>query len=83
MLRKKHQNITLSLSQPVVAELHFYLPDRGISKFVEEAVVEKLAMKKKLLEQQYIEAAQDSARNEVFNEWEHLSGEGLDEENTW
>ena len=80
---RKHQNITLSISKDVVAELHLFTQKRGISRFVEEAIVEKLQAKKTSLEQQYIEAAQDEERNKTFAEWDAFSGEGLDEENQW
>jgi len=36
-----------------------------------------------LLEQQYIEAAQDEQRNKIFDEWERLSEAGLNEKNGW
>ncbi|MBS0655467.1 MAG: hypothetical protein JSR46_06810 [Verrucomicrobia bacterium] len=81
--RVKHSNITLSLSQELIAELHHFVKKRGISKFVEEAVTEKLQLKKSSIEEQYIEAAKDEERNKVFAEWEALSGDGLDEQNDW
>lgn len=79
----KHSNITLSLSQAVIDELHVIVKKRGISRFVEEAVTEKLHRKKSDLEQQYIEAAKDEERNKVFLEWEHMIGDGLNEQNRW
>jgi len=79
----KHQNITLSLSKEVITELHRFIQKRGISRFVEEAITEKLQTKKNSLEEQYREAAQDTDRNKSFADWDALAGEGLDEENDW
>lgn len=78
-----HRNITLSLSQELIAELHFFVKKRGISHFVEEAIVEKLKSQKSTLEQQYLEAAQDEDANRVFAEWDTLSADGLNDQNDW
>ena len=83
MRQQRNQNITLSLSQDVIADLHQFIKKRGISQFVEEAIVERLKDKKSALEQQYIEAAQDEARNKAAAEWDHLASEGLDDSNSW
>lgn len=82
MLRQ-HRNMTLSLPDDVIQELHLFVKKRGISRFVEEAIVEKLKAQKLSLEQQYKEAAQDEERNQIFAEWEQMSGDGLNEQNTW
>lgn len=79
----RHRNITLSLPQEMINELHVFVKKRGISRFVEEAVKEKLKIQKFSLEQQYIEAAQDEDRNQIFSDWESLSGDGLNEQNSW
>jgi phage-related protein len=79
----KHQNITLSLSKSVIEELHLFVKKRGISRFVEEAVSEKLRQKKTNIEQEYIEAGQDVERNKFFSEWEQMAGDGLNEQNDW
>lgn len=78
-----HQNITLSLSKDLISELHLFLPKRGISRFVEEAIKERLVSTKSFLEQQYREAAQDQSRNREFEKWERFSGDGLNEQNDW
>lgn len=73
----KNSKITLLLSQTVIDELQVIAKKRGISRFVEEAVTEKLQRMKSDLEQQYIEAAKDEERNKIFLEWEHMIGDGL------
>ncbi len=86
MLRQsqsKHRNITLSLPQELISELHLFVQKRGISRFVEEAITEKLETKKSSHEQQYKEAALDEERNKIFAEWDTLASEGLDEQNGW
>lgn len=80
---QRQQNITLSLSKEVIAELHLLVKKRGISHFVEEAITQKLHETKSALEQQYIKAAQDEDRNTVSSEWDHFAGEGLNEQNDW
>ncbi|HXF29021.1 MAG TPA: hypothetical protein VN457_04165, partial [Chlamydiales bacterium] len=60
-----------------------FVKKRGMSQFVEDAVIEKLQSKKSSLEEQYIEAAKDEKRNRIFASWDHLSGDGLNEQNSW
>ena len=79
----RHRNITLSLSQELIRELHLFVKKRGISRFVEAAIIERLMRQKSSREQQYIEAAKDEIRNKIFNEWEQLSAEGLNVQNHW
>ncbi|MCE5294909.1 MAG: hypothetical protein LLF94_09910 [Chlamydiales bacterium] len=84
MLRQsKHKNITLSLPQELISELHVFVQKRGISRFVEEAIIEKLECKKSTLEQQYIDAGKDKVRNKEFADWDSLAGDGLDAQNDW
>lgn len=84
MLRQaKHRNITVSLPQELIAELHVFVQKRGISRFVEEAIIEKMECKKSALEQQYIDAAKDVERNRAFADWETLANDGLDAQNDW
>lgn len=79
----RHRNITLSLSQEVIADLHSFVQKRGISRFVEDAITEKLKAKKLSLEEQYIIAAKDELRNSFFAETEGAVGDGLNEQNDW
>jgi metal-responsive CopG/Arc/MetJ family transcriptional regulator len=81
--QKTHQNITISLPQKIVKDLHLFVKKRGISKFIEEAVTEKLEAKKSIKEQQYIDAANDQERNQIFQEWDALASDGINEQNEW
>jgi metal-responsive CopG/Arc/MetJ family transcriptional regulator len=79
----RNHNISLSLPQELIAELHVFAQKRGISRFVEEAIIEKLESKKSSREQQYMNAARDQERNREFADWDTLAGDGLDEQNSW
>lgn len=70
--KQKNRNITLSLSPDTIKALHMYASKRGVSRFVEDAVNEKLQARKSSLEAQYKEAAEDEARNACFQEWDSL-----------
>lgn len=83
MDKHKHRNITLSLPEVMIADLHTFVKKRGISRFVEEAILDRLKNEKLLLEQQYMEAAQDEDRNTIFEEWDHMAGDGINEKNKW
>lgn len=84
MHHEKHENMTISIPQNVKRELYRYVEKRGISRFITEAVIEKLKSKKLSLEEQYRLAAQDEKRNQVFKEWEDVMiNEGLNESNDW
>jgi hypothetical protein len=45
--------------------------------------VEKINAQKSLLEQEFIEAAQDKQRNREFADWEVMSRDGLDDQNAF
>lgn len=81
---KKHEPITISIPQDVKRELYLYVKKRSISRFITEAVEEKLKVNKLSLEEQYELAAKDEERNREFKEWEDaMIGDGLDETNAW
>lgn len=80
----KHEHMTISIPQNVKKDLYLYVKSRGISRFITEAVVEKLKGKKLSLEEQYKLAAKDENRNQEFKEWEDtMIGDGLNETNDW
>ena len=80
----KHEHMTISLPSNIKRELFLYVKKRGISRFIVEAVVEKLEKKKLFLEEQYRLAAQDEERNREFKEWEDtMISDGLNEANKW
>lgn len=80
----KHEHMTISIPQNVKRDLYLYVESRGISRFITEAVVEKLKSKKLSLEDQYKLAGKDEERNQEFKEWEDaMIGDGLNEKNDW
>lgn len=80
----KHEHLTISIPSNIKRELYLYVKKRGISRFITEAVEEKLKSIKMSLEEQYKLAAQDEERNKEFKEWENGTvGDGLDESNEW
>lgn len=80
----KHEHMTISIPKNVKNDLYLYIEPRGISRFITEAVIEKLNGKKLSLEKQYRLAAKDEERNQEFKEWEDVMiGDGLDEKNAW
>lgn len=80
----KHEHMTISIPQNVKRDLYLFIEPRGISRFITEAVIEKLKGKKLSLEEQYKLAAKDEERNEEFKQWEEaMLGDGLNETNDW
>lgn len=75
--------ITLTLPESVVRDLHLYISRRGISKFVTQAVEERLETAKQKIAREFIEASQDEERNSEIKLWDSLSDEGLNEENEY
>ncbi len=73
----KHEHLTISIPEDVKRDLNLYVKPRGISRFITNAVVEKL-------EEQYKLAAKDEKSNQEFKEWESATIEdGLDKTNEW
>ena len=80
----KHEHLTISIPSEIKRDLYLYVEKRGISRFIAEAVKEKLKGKKLSLEEQYKLAAQDEESNREFKEWENGTiRDGLDESNAW
>ncbi|MGA8165095.1 MAG: hypothetical protein WB791_08750 [Waddliaceae bacterium] len=75
--------ITLTFPENVLRDLYLYTARRERSKFVSDAVKEKLESQKKKLARDFREASQDKERNKEADLWDSLSGEGLDEENKY
>lgn len=80
---QKNIPITLSLPESLVRDMHFYISKRQISKFVAERVREGLEDKKAELAKAFREASEDKERNEEAKLWDSLSGDGLDETNSY
>lgn len=81
---QKHEHLTISIPQDVKRDLYLHVESRGISRFITNAVIEKLKDKKNSLEEQYKLAGKDEKRNQEFKEWENsMLGDGLNETNDW
>lgn len=79
----KNLPMTVTLPEGIIRDLHLYIPPRQISKFIAEVLKKSLEDKKKLLSQEFEEAAKDSMRNAEIREWDTLAGDGLDETNQY
>lgn len=80
----RHQHMTISIPENVKRDLYLHIKKRGISRFITEAIEEKLKIKKLSLEEQYKAAAKDESRNKEFKEWDDaMSKDGLNETNDW
>jgi hypothetical protein len=80
----RHEHMTISIPENVKRDLYLHIKKRGISRFITEAIIEKLNIKKLSLEDQYKAAAKDEERNNEFKEWEDtMIGDGLNETNDW
>jgi hypothetical protein len=80
---RKNVPITLTLPESVIRDLHLYISRRGISKFVAQAVEERLEAAKQKLAREFKEASQDNERNLEIEQWDSLSDEGLNEGNEY
>ena len=78
----KNEHMTISIPSDIKRELYQYVAKRGISRFIAEAVVEKLRGKKLSLDEQYRQAGMDEEMNREFKVWEDGTvGDGLNESN--
>ena len=79
----RHIPITLTLPESLVKDLHLYISKRKISKFVAQTVAKGLERKKRKLAREFQEASQDAERNAEIELWDTLSGDGLNEMNSY
>lgn len=74
---KKHQNITLSFPTDLTLLLHTRLSRRGISKYVAEAVRNRLeedsVKELQKLEAAYEEATKDPDRLKTIQDWDSIT----------
>jgi len=77
--------ISITLKNSLIKEMRSYVPQRQISKFIEELVEKEIEQKKELWAKAYREAALDAERNEDIVGWDNLvgTGEGLSEQNEY
>lgn len=79
--RKTH--ISITLTESLIRDLRTYVPQRQVSKFIQESVQKEIDHKKEMLAKAYQEAAQDEERNTEIALWDNLIGDGLDETNNY
>ena len=75
--------ITLSLPENLIRDLHLYIPHRQMSKFVAKMVSKGLDAEREKLAKEFKDANEDQDRNTETRMWDSLSGDGLDETNTY
>lgn len=79
----KNIPITLTLPEELVKDLHLYISNRQISKFVAQLVEQGLKRKKEMLAREFQEASQDIERKGEIELWDTAMGDGLDETNEY
>lgn len=78
----KHENMTISIPHSFKRDLYLHLKARSRSRFIADALVEKLKDKKMSLAEQYRLSAKDEEINREFKEWEDaMIRDGLNETN--
>jgi hypothetical protein len=78
-LQQKTINQTFSLPSASSEALHAYVKRREMSRFVAEAIEDKLKAKKEKLRQAYLIANEDAGQLEATHDWEVTLADGLDE----
>jgi len=73
------RTISITMSEDLYYKLKHSVSSRQISKFVSEAVKEKLSKKEEILYQAYLEASKDEELEKELKEWDVLNVEGWDE----
>ncbi|OJW49134.1 MAG: hypothetical protein BGO67_11265 [Alphaproteobacteria bacterium 41-28] len=69
------RTLSITISEDLYDNLKHTVSSRQISKFVSEAVKEKLCKKNEELYQAYLEASQDLEREQELKEWDILNVE--------
>lgn len=77
---KQTINQTFSLPAELAQELHMYIQNRQISRFVSDAIRKGLEAEKKALRDAYISANSDEGQIEAMKDWEVTL---LDGSNDW
>lgn len=79
----KNIPITLTLPEELVRDLHLYISNRQVSKFVAQLVEEGIKIKKEALAREFQEANHDEDRTAEANLWDATIRDGLDETNEY
>lgn len=74
------RTLSITMSDDLYDSLKHTVASRKISKFVSEAVAEKLNKKREILYQAYLEASHDVEREKELNDWDLISVEAWERE---
>lgn len=77
--KRKTVNQTFSIPIDVSQDLHAYVKQREMSRFVTEALRKELLSRKMDLRKHYAEAAKDPGQLEAKDDWDSTAQDGLDE----
>lgn len=78
--RTKMRTLSVTISDDLYNCLKHAVASQKISKFVSEAVTEKLNKKREDLYQAYLEASQDPEREKDLKDWDTISIEAWEQE---
>lgn len=76
------RTLSITMSDDLYAILKHTVASRKISKFVSDAIAEKLDKKRELLYQAYLEADHDIEREKELKDWDAVSIESWAQEKT-
>jgi len=76
------RTLSITMSDDLYDSLKHAVASRKISRFVREAVAEKLNKKREILYQAYLEASYDVEREKELNDWDSISVEAWEREET-
>lgn len=82
-MRKQHistVNQTFSIPIDISQDLHVYIKQREMSRFVSDAIRKELEAKKQELREAYRMANEDEGQKEAMKDWESTIADGLDNE---
>lgn len=74
------KTLSVTINDDLYNVLKHSIPARKISKFVCEALADKLEQKNQTLYQAYLEASQDQDRESELQDWDHASLESWNED---
>lgn len=77
-------NRTFSIPKDLDEELHMFIPQRGMSRFVSDSLRSALKEKSEQLAKDYSEAWANEEQRDVIKDWDCTLTDGLeDEKNEW
>lgn len=71
----KKVNVTFSIPEDIHKQLQSFVGQRKMSAFVAQLLSEALKRKKEILKQAYIDAENDSERNQIIHDWSGIESE--------